>query len=135
MIEWLLMEKLALSKPDFCSFFPLLRSDGNPICQCGSCRHQICQHRPVLSYVQKGNALWIGRYITLFQHLIVLIFCKLQKQKCVNLGHPVHFLELTFDLLPERPKSLDTCFCEVSACHQTVVCGLFNEDAPLHGAL
>ncbi|KAK6314243.1 hypothetical protein J4Q44_G00157020 [Coregonus suidteri] len=29
------------------------RPNGNPICQCGSRRHQICQHRAVLSHVQK----------------------------------------------------------------------------------
>lgn len=43
------------------------RPDGNPICQCGSCCHQICQHRAVLSYVQERHALWIGAYTT-WQH-------------------------------------------------------------------
>lgn len=43
------------------------RPDGNPICQCGSCCHQICQHRTVLSYVQERHALWIGAYAT-WQH-------------------------------------------------------------------
>lgn len=52
--------KLPCSNRDFCSFF--FSSNGNPICQCGSRRHQIGQHRAVLSNVQKRHTLWIGRY-------------------------------------------------------------------------
>lgn len=45
---------------------PLLsfRPDGNPIRQCGSCCHQICQHWAVLGHVQERHTLWIGEYTT-----------------------------------------------------------------------
>lgn len=58
--------KLHVSNPDFCALFSLFfsRPDGNPIRQRGSCCHQICQHRAVLSYVQERHPLWIGVYTT-----------------------------------------------------------------------